>query len=94
MGTWTDSTSPAKTPQTWVGLLTGSVDHEDKLRAVVEENNSDFLNVNVTRRSDDAFYATVEYGPVKGANRRDVSRVLEKAEAWFDLTYIETRKEG
>lgn len=93
MGTWVDNTPAPKTPQTWVGLLTASLDHEDALRDVVL-GGPEKLGATVTKRTDDGFNAIIEYGPVKGANKRDISRVLEKAEVWFDLAHIETRKEA
>lgn len=91
MGNWIDALPKPKSPQTWVGVLMASASEEEKFREIIE-NSERPITVTLTRRTDEQFYATVEYGPVIGANKTDVSRMFKDIETYWDLMHTGTRK--
>lgn len=79
-----------KTRQTWIGTLTAAREDYDALRVAVDEARRPSLDITVVTKTADSFIAEVRYGPVKGANRTDMTRFFDKIGVNYELQTVVT----
>jgi hypothetical protein len=66
-----------KVRQTWIGRLTLPMSDYETFRSTILEARR-AIKVLVESKTGDEFTSVISYGPVKGANRTDVTRWLDK----------------